>query len=345
MRTALLLLCAQACYKAPPLPPVAPIPLEPFSRTIDLPNPMIADEFQIHTVPRIFPLTPPASIVVAVPLQTGGESDTERNEVRAGLIAAFLEAGFQVKDAGVVGTPILRIQHQPAYKGTSAVEFWQRSEGVELELVDPQAAAIELLQPLGLDMDLVDPTSLWASDLADHPDLAATHFFRVFEIDVSEQQRGIAGRLYYSSAQIDAFEARAAPLNTEAGEWFLRRQAFAERTLRFHQEHAAYRLACQAWVDRWPPPSARRGRTCERAPVVPDPPPVPQLFSRQTLQQYLDGSGGASTTRVVGRMLAELVETGSGEVVWVGRTEVEVDPGPNAHARVIALMLTKLRGG
>jgi|GEM_PF-3461735 len=349
-----LLTAGCATMKTPispqPRPPSPPPPLEEYDYAIAVPTPtannrdeLMADRVALIGVPGPLPLTRGQRVVVAVPKDAVAEGAAEgakaptqseaTKELRASLIAAFLGAGFRVKDAGVIQLPSLSIRSDPRRERSRTV-----TEVVQTGAATTRTTATESRRdPLslywaseGLKIVADDPTSLWVTDLLDYKDLEADVFFRIFTVKVESEVLNVDVTFRHTDDELAEYRARIEDARRVAARYSEQRAAYLMAVERYERDHAAYVAAHRAWQDEnaqahverrlaVPEPASR-----ERIPV-PDAPPA---YTEDELRAARTARTRTMTLeRVRVRLLAEAVDGTNGQVLWVGSVVGETTVG------------------
>ncbi|MEM6674540.1 MAG: hypothetical protein AAF726_16960 [Planctomycetota bacterium] len=225
---------------APP-PPVAPrrasfpVPTPPKGRkqTID---DVFEEAVSIDAVPGAFPFEPNTDVVVSVPPKTLPDH-------RAGLIGAFLAAGYPVKDAGEFSVATFHVNNRPWWYDRDGFERLQVPEGVDLE--DLKDLPIEKYDGLsGMEVSLKDPTSLWAPDLLANQNLESDYFLRLFELEFDDVVTTCTIEDLYDPEDVDRYRSQLRAANDSI-------RSYNASVRRFQADCEAYVLQYKEYSDRF----------------------------------------------------------------------------------------------
>lgn len=356
-----------------PRPPSPPTALAEFDYRVEVPTPtannrdaLVADRVAVLGVPGALPLTRGQRVVVAVPKDAIGNDDAgqgkvptqseETKELRASLIAAFLGAGFKVKDAGVIQLPSLSIRSDPRRdRSRTVTEVVQTGEGTTrtTETESRKDPWYWWWASEGLKIVADDPTSLWVTDLLDYKDLEADVFFRIFTVKVEAGYQNVDVTFQHTPEELADYRTRLEDGRRMAAQYNERRATYLAEVERYERDYAAYVAEHRTWEadtagahadQRLSVPKARgRARV-----AVPEPPPA---YTEDALRAARANRTQTMTIEKVRvRLLAEAVSATNGQVLWVGSVvgETAVPSGGDrrqALFSIVRVVLEKMLGG
>ncbi|MCA9573361.1 MAG: hypothetical protein KC656_36245, partial [Myxococcales bacterium] len=250
-------------------------------------------------------------------------------DVRVGLSAALLAAGFELHDAGAVLLPALGIvssgevawaaqeQLQEAGHGKAAAAPSAPEVSVTVNAsTTGEAGASEVATGVVLD----DATSMWAHELGTVDELGRQLALRVFFVDVQQMDLPAPTAMELSPTQLVAFDRLAEDWNIDRDRWVASRNQATEEHIRwgdawnaYEEEHGEWRRAYRSSIAAFDVPSQPVPR-----PSLVRLPDAPPRASRDTVLQLLAAHRGI-LRRVVGTLGVELVDMRTGRVLWVAR--------------------------
>ncbi len=349
---------------------MAPQQMAPFTHDIEPPDPagdnlaqLMDDRYDVLAVPGPLPISRSSRLVVAIPKDATPapakakdgtiQHNQQQKELRASLIAAFLSAGFRVKDAGIMELPSFSVRTHPgADRKKTVTETTQDADGATRKTVETQSRSDwwhSWWSSEGLKILLEDPTSLWVTDLLSYDQLRADVFFRIFSVSVQSGSTQADVEFHYTDEQLAEYRARVADAKTIASRWDDKRLTFATALERYGADYDRYLRDHVQWQKENLRAHTQQKlvvpRAQPRAPVqVPDPAPA---YTEEELRRNVAAKQErVNLDRLRVRILAELVNASRGAVVWVGNVVGETSFASSrepSHAALFRVMSGMVR--
>jgi hypothetical protein len=230
-----------------PAPPRAPSP--PRALQVSAPktpkvrrenvDEVFEDIYYVDAVPATFPFKKDVDVVLSVPQHTSLKH-------RAGLIGAFLAAGFPVKDAGQFNVASFHINDRPWWYDRGGFERTQLPEGVELEdLADLPIREYDGLS--GMEISLQDPTSLWAPDLLANQNLKSDYFLRLFELTFDDYATTVDLKNLIDPAALAEYRAELKEVNAQIQQHNARVSSYLRDKDLYERDFATYLKQFESW--------------------------------------------------------------------------------------------------
>lgn len=293
--------------------------------------------------PTAFPRGRSLEIVLSIPNDVVGEqmSGLTANDVRTALLTAFVANDFRVKDGGFITPPPFDTTKRPVSDRKESYVRGPDGQGsVAIQTEEVRSGEG------GMTFHLTDPTSLWAPDLMDYPDLQAEYFFRIFELSVErseavmvEVERNLTQRQISDyAADVDAANAARDQLRQDVA-------AYREKYRAYQSAYGEYLSAFDRWIDdnRKALVLAGRGRPQPEPALDYVEPRVPAAYDLSALEADARVNMMLDGTKVT--LVAEVIETSTGEVAWIGESSAFVpsDDRPERQRLTAALTAMVLR--
>jgi len=333
----------------------APAPELPEARRQEV-NEVFADQHDVVGAPEDFALQPKELVVVALPEELGMEAP-EMKRTRVQMATAFLSQGHQTKDAGRYRETTFRTNAWPDGDDRKQVSETVRTgeEGTS-EVVTRTTSSSKpwywdswyaWRNERGLRLDLRDPTSLWITHLGKYDAIKSRYFLRVFDLRFATAHTEIKLVNKVAAGDVTAYRQALAAHNEAIDQYGNDRSRFLIQTRRyaddyerskrtneqalenykrtFATEWAAYEQQFAAWQLRNPdsleqlaePPTLRLPTAMAAKQTFATPPPREKV-SDDALIALLQNEVEADVPVTTLMVLAEVVDTKTGEVAWAG---------------------------
>lgn len=328
---------------------------------------------EVIGAPEDFALQPKEVVVVALPEKLSLKPD-EARRTRVQLATAFLGAGHQTKDAGIYKETTFRTNTWPEGDDRTRVSETVRTgdegatEVVTRTTSDSQpwywSSWLAWRNDRGLRLDLRDPTSLWIKHLGKYDAIKSRFFLRIFDMkfEADTAQVQLANQL--AAEDVAAYRKALAAHNQSIDLYTRDRNQYLQSVARYNDEHErrkteneqtlrnyesafarqwqSYEQTFRTWRQRNPESPARP----EKQPSLELPAPIQSRYTastppprnkvgEQALQALLEDAvlTPVPITRLM--VLAEVVDTKSGDVAWAGEFRGYTRAGTGDRVRLL----------
>ena len=337
------------------------------------------DHHDVVGAPEAFKLQPEEVVVIAVPEDLGmAEGDVRRTRVQ--LATAFLNKGHLAKDAGRYSETTFRTNSWPDGDDRKQVsETVRTDETGASEVVSTTTSTnkpwywdswLAWQSERGLRLDLSDPTSLWVSQLGKYDAIKSRYFLRVFDLAFEAAVEEVTLNNDVSEENVEAYRESLAKRNQRVDLFNQQRRMFAQRRQQYDADYvirtraneqlldaylkdfdvrwAAYEQQFREWKVR--NPESPKVADVQQAPQVPTPLPpkvkieVPEArnkISDADLASLLQDEKVEEVAVTTIRILAEVVDSETGEVKWAGEFTGKTRAGVGDRVRLLEVFIEK----
>ncbi|MFT4511890.1 MAG: hypothetical protein ACI89X_000878 [Planctomycetota bacterium] len=332
-----------------------PAPQLPVARRQSI-DEVFTDEHQIVGAPADFALQPKEAVVVALPEKLGMEA-TEVKRTRVQIATAFLSKGHLTKDAGIYKETTFRTNTWPDGDDRTRVSETVRTgdqgatEVVTRTSSDSQpwywSSWLAWKNDRGLRLDLRDPTSLWIKQLGKYDATKSRFFLRVFDLRFTNATANVKLNNQVPEADVTAYREALATHNKQIDQYGRDRSVFVRACDSYDDEHerrkranqltlknyelvfaerwSAYEQSFRSWRLRNPDAKAQAAS----APSLDLPSPIQSKQTPSTpatrakvddtaLTALLQNEVASQVPVTTLTVLAEVVDTKTGEIAWAG---------------------------
>ena len=303
--------------------------------------------YQVTGYPQSFPVQKNTMMVIAV-----SQGSTRANDFRYALIKAFVANGYKVKDAGILSTSTLNIHRYPATET-------EQSKRIEIEKPDPNSkGSIQKTTTVsqsydyhswsankGMNLNLEDPTSLWAPELLAYQKLKSNYFFRVFDVRFAEsEKRSITLRYKVSDQEILNYRKQVRSYNRKIEAYNDLVSEYNEEIQAYNTRHNRYKTQFKNWYQRIrilaPDRKLSKYYPSTKTHLQPQ-----SLLSEMTAKEIDSKARETVTTNImIGYLMVrgEVINAKNGVVEWIGELRAIVPQSKLKMDRAIIELVNQL---
>lgn len=337
------------------------------------------DEHQIVGAPADFALQPKEAVVVALPEKLGMEA-TEVRRARVQIATAFLSKGHLTKDAGVYKETTFRTNTWPDGDDRTRVSETVRTgdqgatEVVTRTSSDSQpwywSSWLAWKSDRGLRLDLRDPTSLWIKQLGKYDATKSRFFLRVFDLKFTAATANIQLNNQVVEADVTAYREALGAHNKQIKQHTRDRSLFVQACNSYEDEHerrkranqlalqnyerafavqwSSYEQSFRSWHLRNPEAQVQAAAMPPLdlpAPIqskqTPATPKTRAKVDNKALTALLQNEVTALVPITELLVLAEVVDTKTGEIAWAGEFSGYTRKGLGDRVRLLETFIEK----
>ena len=356
----------------------APRPKLPEARRQSI-DEVFKDQHAIVGAPEDFALQPEEVVVIALPEELGlSPEDARRTRVQ--MATAFLKHGHLTKDAGRYAETTFRTNTLPDGDDRKQVSQTVRTdaEGTSEVVTQTTSASkpwywdswLAWRTDRGLRLSFSDPTSLWITQLGKYDATKSRYFVRVFDLEFGEAVEKVPLTNDLAAADVEQYRSTLTDYNQAIDSFNQQRRSFGQRTVLYRSDYenrkrsnaqtldqytknfdtqwVDYQQQFRAWKAR-NPDVARLADVKEelRLPTPLPPivtvkaPPARSRISEAELTKLLEDEAIVDVDVTTLRILAEVVDTESGEVKWAGEFAGKTRAGLGDRVRLLETFIDK----
>lgn len=314
------------------------------------------DEHQIVGAPAEFVLQPKEAVVVALPEKLGMEA-AEMKRSRVQIATAFLSKGHLTKDAGIYKETTFRTNTWPDGDDRTRVSETVRTgdqgatEVVTRTSSDSQpwywSSWLAWKNDRGLRLDLRDPTSLWIKQLGKYDATKSRFFLRVFDLKFTNTTVSIKLNNEVPEADVTAYREALTTHNKQIEQHTRDRSLFEQACNSYDDEHerckranqlalknyerafavqwSGYEQSFRSWRLRNPDAQAQAASVPNldlpspiQSKQTPTTPATRAKVDDKALTALLQNEIASQVPATTLTVLAEVVDTKTGEIAWAG---------------------------
>jgi len=337
------------------------------------------DDHQVVGAPSNFSLQPKEVVVVALPEDLVMQP-SEAKRTRVQMATAFLSKGHLTKDAGRYRETTFRTNAWPDGDDRKQVSETVRTgeEGTSEVITKTTSTSkpwywdswFAWRNERGLRLDLRDPTSLWITQLGKYDATKSRFFLRVFDIKFGDTKANVRLNNQLAEADVATYRDALKAHNKLIDQYNRERSSFDQQSQSYDSEYenrkrrneqtlVAYK---QGFANRWAGyeqqlrdwrirnPEDRTPKEQQPPLNLPTPlpnkvplttPPKRQRVSDDQLNKLLQDEAVAEVQVTTLSVLAEVVDTKSGEVAWAGEFTGYTRKGVGDRVRLLETFIEK----